>query len=79
MLVNSTGFVEPYKQCCMGPCGDSNTTLWTVCDDPTKSVIFDTIHPSQAGWKAAVDLYANVPGYTVLGPPLSQWKSEQNL
>ncbi|KAG0608785.1 hypothetical protein M758_8G132100 [Ceratodon purpureus] len=73
------GFEDPYKQCCMGACGDTNTSLWTVCKDPTKSIIFDSIHPSQAGWKAAVDLYTNVSGYTVLGPKLSTWKSDHNL
>lgn len=55
------------------------TSAFMSLIDPTKSIIFDAIHPSQAGWKAAVHLYTNVPGYTVLGPPLSQWKRENNL
>jgi hypothetical protein len=53
--------------------------LWTVCADPTKKVIFDSIHPTQAGWKAVVNLYATVSGYTALGPKLDEWKKKHHI
>jgi hypothetical protein len=76
---HDTGFVDQWKQCCTGSCGDRNTSLWTVCADPTKKVIFDSIHPTQAGWKAVVNLYATVSGYTALGPKLDEWKKKHHI
>lgn len=70
------GFVEALKQCCTGHCGWHD---WEVCPDPSKKVIFDNIHPTQAGWKAIVNLYSSVPGYTYLGPMLNKWKEKHHL
>jgi hypothetical protein len=50
-----------------------------VCADPTKSLVFDFIHPSQAGWKAIVNLYAAITGYTAQGPKLNLWKKKHHI
>lgn len=53
--------------------------IYTVCQDPSKAVLFDTIHPSQAASKALVKLYAFVPGYTLESPMLSTWIRKYNV
>ncbi|XP_024379615.1 GDSL esterase/lipase At5g03610 [Physcomitrium patens] len=68
------GFTQPYSRCCKGNCGSGDE----VCNDPSNHVIFDSIHPTQAAWKAVTDLYTYSQSYTV-GPTLALWKLNNNL
>ncbi|XP_047331679.1 GDSL esterase/lipase At5g03610-like [Impatiens glandulifera] len=52
-------FVNPLKPCCMGikdgSCGTVNSSgekMYTVCEKPQNSIFWDTVHPTQAGWRA---------------------------
>lgn len=51
---------NPLKPCCVGSCGSSNNKgkkYYKVCDDPNTAFFWDSVHPSQAGWRA---LYTNL-------------------
>ncbi|XP_047333312.1 GDSL esterase/lipase At5g03610-like [Impatiens glandulifera] len=52
-------FVNPLKPCCMGikngSCGVVNSSgvkMYTLCKKPENSFFWDTVHPTQAGWRA---------------------------
>ncbi|XP_047329935.1 GDSL esterase/lipase At5g03610-like [Impatiens glandulifera] len=54
-------FESPLKPCCMGvdqthySCGSLNEKgekMYTVCNDPESSFFWDTVHPTEAGWRA---------------------------
>lgn len=64
------GFTEAYKRC--WPDGQA------VCKNPSNHVIFDSIHPTDAAWKAVTDLYTYSEGYTK-GPTLASWIQKNNL
>ncbi|KAG0562431.1 hypothetical protein KC19_9G145500 [Ceratodon purpureus] len=72
------GFSEAYKRCCTGSCGGGDP--YTVCNNPGKHVIFDSIHPTEAAWKAVTNLYTYSAGFTK-GPTLHKWfqQNEMNL
>uniref|UniRef100_A0A6N2MF32 SGNH hydrolase-type esterase domain-containing protein n=1 Tax=Salix viminalis TaxID=40686 RepID=A0A6N2MF32_SALVM len=56
----SSKFVNPLKPCCAGistaySCGsvDANgAKKYAVCDDPEAAFFWDTVHPTQEGWRA---------------------------
>ncbi|KAI6697872.1 hypothetical protein NL676_017991 [Syzygium grande] len=56
----STKFQEPLKPCCMGTnssysCGSvdgSGQKQYTLCKDPKDMFFWDTLHPTQEGWRA---------------------------
>ena len=85
------GFKNALTPCCYGKnstdlyslvCGSEDSEgqlLYTLCQDPSKAVLFDTIHPTQAASKALVTIYASVPGYTLEGPKLSTWIEKFNV
>lgn len=87
------GFVDPLTPCCYGTnvtadlysglsCGIKDSVgnpLYHLCKDPSKAVLWDPIHPTQAAWKAIVRLFADVPGYTLEGPTLSTWITKYNV
>jgi hypothetical protein len=88
--LSDAGFVDPFSPCCTG--GNTQNTVWNcgvvdddgkpmyhVCKDPSKSVIFDFIHPSQAAWKTIVHLYSSVPGFTHFGPKLNTWMKQNHI
>ncbi|KAI3823497.1 hypothetical protein L1987_04935 [Smallanthus sonchifolius] len=53
-------FGTPLKPCCVATrsgasCGsldENGKELYTVCDEPKSAFFWDTVHPSQAGWRA---------------------------
>ncbi|KAI5652293.1 hypothetical protein M9H77_29480 [Catharanthus roseus] len=57
---DSKGITSLYKPCCMGTdesssCGSLNLNgekMYTVCNSPQTSFFWDSVHPTQAGWKA---------------------------
>ncbi|CAN4121360.1 unnamed protein product [Withania somnifera] len=67
----STRFETPLKPCCMGisneySCGSMNEKgekMYTVCNDPKSAFFWDTVHPTEAGWRAV---------YTALKSTLTQ-------
>ncbi|KAL3698333.1 hypothetical protein R1sor_012409 [Riccia sorocarpa] len=66
---------ETLKPCCVGNCGsvdESGTPLYTVCENPETHFFWDSIHPTEAGWKAIVGLY-NRPRFTWFARSLSSW------
>ncbi|KAG6550506.1 hypothetical protein Mapa_007980 [Marchantia paleacea] len=72
------GLTEGLRPCCTGSCGETDANgnlLYTVCDDPDKHLFWDYFHPTQAGWKAVVDLYSRStrPGFTRFSPSLAAW------
>ncbi|OAE19696.1 hypothetical protein AXG93_411s1020 [Marchantia polymorpha subsp. ruderalis] len=74
----STGLTEGLRPCCTGACGETDETgkhLYEVCDDPNKYLFWDYFHPTQAGWKAVVNLYSRKtrPGFTRISPSLAAW------
>ncbi|XP_024369129.1 GDSL esterase/lipase At3g09930 isoform X1 [Physcomitrium patens] len=83
------GFENTMTPCCIGKavphglvCGHNDTAghpMYTLCEDPSKHVLFDTIHPSEAAWQTAVDLFAHVDGFTVGGPTLRAWMSKHGV
>lgn len=70
------GFSEAYKRCCTGSCGGGDP--YTVCNNPSKHVIFDSIHPTEAAWKALTNLYLHSEGFTK-GPTLHQWFQQNEM
>ncbi|KAJ6776363.1 hypothetical protein OIU74_000527 [Salix koriyanagi] len=51
----SSRFENPLKPCCTGSCGsvDANgAKKYAVCDDPGATFFWDTVHPTQEGWRA---------------------------
>ncbi|KAA8516700.1 hypothetical protein F0562_016794 [Nyssa sinensis] len=56
----SLKFETPLKPCCMGIsngyyCGsedEKGVKMYTVCENPQSSFFWDTVHPTQAGWRA---------------------------
>ncbi|KAM7264722.1 hypothetical protein ACFE04_002405 [Oxalis oulophora] len=56
----SLKFESPLKPCCVGVsseygCGsvdENGAKKYSVCDDPQSSLFWDTVHPTQAGWRA---------------------------
>jgi phospholipase/lecithinase/hemolysin len=70
------GFSEAYKRCCTGSCGGGDP--YTVCNNPGKHVIFDSIHPTEAAWKALTNLYLHSAGFTK-GPTLHQWFQQNEM
>jgi len=69
------GFTEAYKRCCTNECGGAN---YAVCKDPAKHVIFDSIHPTEAAWKAVTNLYTYHEGFTK-GFTLKHWFKKHEL
>ncbi|KAE8098526.1 hypothetical protein FH972_016581 [Carpinus fangiana] len=67
----STEFVNPLKPCCMGVsseyfCGsedEKGAKKYTICEDPESAFFWDTVHPTQEGWRAV---------YSALQPTLEQ-------
>eukprot|EP00246_Nothoceros_aenigmaticus_P006021 TRINITY_DN18763_c0_g1_i1.p1 TRINITY_DN18763_c0_g1~~TRINITY_DN18763_c0_g1_i1.p1 ORF type:complete len:391 (-),score=17.34 TRINITY_DN18763_c0_g1_i1:319-1398(-) len=73
-------FAYPLRPCCKGV--DDLTTFcssvtsngekaYTLCDDPTQHFFFDTVHPSQTGWRTLLNRYLEEPGYLVHYPTLT--------
>ncbi|GAV66088.1 Lipase_GDSL domain-containing protein [Cephalotus follicularis] len=65
----SSKFENPLKPCCVGEsskysCGsldESGAKKYTVCDDRESAFFWDTVHPTQAGWRAVyVALHATL-------------------
>ncbi|EEF33624.1 GDSL esterase/lipase At5g03610 [Ricinus communis] len=65
----SSTFQNPLKPCCVGTstqysCGDlheNGTKMYTVCDDPEATFFWDTVHPTQEGWRSVyLALQANL-------------------
>ncbi|CAK7327546.1 unnamed protein product [Dovyalis caffra] len=62
----SSKFENPLKPCCTGisteyNCGsvdDNGAKKYTVCDDPESAFFWDTVHPTQEGWRA---VYSALP------------------
>ena len=85
------GFENALTPCCRGKnsttlysfvCGSKDSEgqpLYTLCQNASKAVLFDAIHPTQAGSKALVNIYASVPGYTLEGPKLTTWIERYNV
>ena len=56
----SSKFENPLKPCCTGistgyNCGSVDTNgakKYAVCDDPEAAFFWDTVHPTQEGWRA---------------------------
>ncbi|CAM8968323.1 unnamed protein product [Rhodiola kirilowii] len=56
----SVKFKNPLKLCCAGTsseayCGTTGSNgekMYTVCDEPKSSFFWDTVHPTQEGWRA---------------------------
>ena len=71
------GFSSPYSRCCSNSCGVDGQG-YTVCADPSNHVIFDSIHPTEAAWKAVTGLYTVSAGYTK-GPTLAAWIQDNGL
>ncbi|KAI3522767.1 hypothetical protein L1887_00817 [Cichorium endivia] len=59
-FTGSLKFDTPLKPCCLATTSDSNCgsldengkQLYTVCSEPEGTFFWDTVHPSQAGWRA---------------------------
>jgi len=84
------GFVDPLVPCCHGDdanlynlvCGANDTNgkpMYTKCKNPSKSVLFDTIHPTDFAWKTILHLWTNVAGFTLEGPKLQTWIRKYNV
>ncbi|KAK4833494.1 hypothetical protein QYF36_006014 [Acer negundo] len=67
--LGSTRFENPLKPCCVGisngdVCGhvdESGTKKYTVCENPEAAFFWDTVHPTQAGWRSVYSaLQANL-------------------
>ncbi|KAL3681285.1 hypothetical protein R1sor_024241 [Riccia sorocarpa] len=66
---------EGLKPCCVGVCGSVDVTgnpLYTVCENPERHFFWDGIHPTEAGWRAVVELYKR-PRFTRFARSLSAW------
>ncbi|CAK9221982.1 unnamed protein product [Sphagnum troendelagicum] len=83
-------FVNPFSPCCTGGntettvtnCGvtdDDGKPMYHLCKDPSRAVIFDFIHPTQAAWKTIVHLYSSTPGFTHFGPKLNTWIKQHDI
>ncbi|XP_024385843.1 GDSL esterase/lipase At5g03610 [Physcomitrium patens] len=70
------GFSDAYKRCCTGSCGGGDG--YTVCNNPQKHVIFDSIHPTEAAWKAVTNFYTYSAGYTK-GATLNTWFKQNQM
>ncbi|KAI3687766.1 hypothetical protein L1987_81469 [Smallanthus sonchifolius] len=59
-FTGSLKFDTPLKPCCVGKKGDANCgsldengkALYTVCNEPGSTFFWDSLHPSEAGWRA---------------------------
>ncbi|KAL5743181.1 hypothetical protein ACOSP7_029913 [Xanthoceras sorbifolium] len=67
--LGSSKFENPLKLCCVGTsiedsCGsvdESGAKKYTVCDNPEATFFWDTVHPTQEGWRAVYSaLQANL-------------------
>lgn len=72
----SYGFTEAYKRCCSNSCSGTD---YTVCNNPSKHVIFDSIHPTEAAWRAVTNLYSYSHGFTKNGLTLEKWFQKNQL
>ncbi|KAL2525963.1 GDSL esterase/lipase [Abeliophyllum distichum] len=56
---NST-FKNGLKPCCLGSCGsvdETGTKKYVVCENPKQSFFWDSIHPSDHGWRAVYSAF----------------------
>ncbi|WCJ34339.1 GDSL-like Lipase/Acylhydrolase superfamily protein [Euphorbia peplus] len=59
-VLGSSTFKEPLKPCCFGiskeySCGSVNgkgAKMYTMCPNPQNSFFWDSVHPTQEGWRA---------------------------
>ncbi|XP_065857723.1 GDSL esterase/lipase At5g03610-like [Euphorbia lathyris] len=59
-VLGSSKFMNPLKPCCYGiskeySCGSLNEKgqkMYTMCPNPQNSFFWDTVHPTQAGWRS---------------------------
>ncbi|KAK4833712.1 hypothetical protein QYF36_009897 [Acer negundo] len=67
--LGSTIFENPLKPCCVGissgdVCGsvdENGTKKYTVCENPEAAFFWDTVHPTQEGWRSVYSaLQANL-------------------
>ncbi|KAG6541926.1 hypothetical protein Mapa_016651 [Marchantia paleacea] len=77
ILTNPSMFnlTEGLRPCCDGFCGETSAgvPLFSVCENPDQHMFWDNIHPTQAAWKAIVNLYMNDTAFTQFSPSLKEW------
>nr|GEU99367.1 GDSL esterase/lipase At5g03610-like [Tanacetum cinerariifolium] len=64
-ITGNLKFDTPLKPCCTvttstASCGsldENGKPLYTVCSEPESMFFWDTVHPTQAGWRALVTLF----------------------
>lgn len=55
MLCNLGDISNKLKPCCDGDCGsvdENGKNKYVVCENPSRSIFWDSIHPSNSGWNA---------------------------
>lgn len=83
----STGIKETLLPCCKpfnatDNCGDvdpQGDSRYTLCDDPSIHVYWDTVHPVESTWKHVVELFYNESGYLIGSATLQSWLYENSL
>ncbi|KAG0624349.1 hypothetical protein M758_3G241500 [Ceratodon purpureus] len=84
------GFTETLKPCCYNKdpldssqhCGSTDSgghRTYTLCEDPSKYLIFDGIHPTQAGWKVIFNLYKYDTRFTIGALNIYEWINTYEL
>ncbi|CAM6106016.1 unnamed protein product [Calypogeia fissa] len=89
-VLNNTeqyGIKETLVSCCKpltaaDNCGDidaQGNLRYTLCNDPTSYVFWDTEHPVESTWKHVVDLYYNQTGFVIGAATLESWLYQNGL
>ncbi|CAM6106017.1 unnamed protein product [Calypogeia fissa] len=75
------GITELLTPCCnpinaSTNCGSTDALgnpLYTLCNDPTKYVYWDSVHPVESTWKYVVELFYYNPGFVIGARTLKTW------
>ncbi|CAN8313537.1 unnamed protein product [Cochlearia groenlandica] len=62
ILHDKTKFKNPLKTCCEGRCGlahSNGTKMYSLCGAPKSSFFWDSVHPSQEGWRSIFSVLGN--------------------
>lgn len=63
-------------------CGDvdgQGNPRYTLCNEPSSHVFWDSVHPVESTWKHVVDLYYNETGFVIGATTLESWLYQNDL